>query len=718
MSWILKSLVAKPEHEDDDDDIHQKKGGESGVVDDISQLKDSFTRQWKGFSSFLTGEDELPSNSGEGRTIKTSKGVVGTEEEEEEDEEDVEDDESEDDYTDQKTQKNKSNKPQPDSGEERPLLDEEGGRDEFSGKKPEKESSEILSSSTKDTGSTSISSSNDDIDPDSEEPSDEKEHRRLTVKGMRSDLAELSGTVKNQFSRFSSVMRVVTGDDLVKKSSTDANVDLSSNQEPAVKRDSPMLPFLSAGYSSGGGARGELEVFDTEVPETKETETGGKKHGLEFFSGDENENESLLQAAREDINALTGTLASGISGISKFASNFLPFNADEGSDGSEDGWEGVDDDDTMLIRDEIIDFANNVAMHPETWFEFPLPEEDADDEEFVLSEAQAEHLEAVEYAAPHLAALRLEMTPEHMSESRFWKIYFVLLCSKLMPEESIALVTPQVVEARSQVIATLQKRAGSQAGGNVAKQNVEENVDIVPKIAAKDDGNMGEIAVDETHKNEGDSNDKLSSKQASLPKDVSQDIPEVQLSKDVSVDAGNVEKIIEDDKPLEKKNDSRDAEEAKSVIAPPIGEESQSSSVVTPAPQKSVEEEGEVEVDDWLEDEDAPIASGEGAEPDDDVSFSDFEDEEDNVENEKKIVVKDAVTEDSVKPTFKPADLPHGALNPSSSSVRKTSDPSVNKKEVDSGEKLEEGSSPVGSEKAESGGWLTVDEEDAVEGAS
>lgn len=69
------------------------------------------------------------------------------------------------------------------------------------------------------------------------------------------------------------------------------------------------------------------------------------------------------------------------------------------------------------------------------WIVFP---------DFNLSDAQQEHALAVEQLAPTLAALRIELCPEHMSESYFWKIYFVLLYPRLCKEDAHLLSTPQV----------------------------------------------------------------------------------------------------------------------------------------------------------------------------------------------------------------------------------------------------------------------------------
>lgn len=61
-----------------------------------------------------------------------------------------------------------------------------------------------------------------------------------------------------------------------------------------------------------------------------------------------------------------------------------------------------------------------------------------------MSDAQLEHALAVERLAPRLAALRIELCPSHMSEGYFWKVYFVLLHSRLNKHDADLLSTPQV----------------------------------------------------------------------------------------------------------------------------------------------------------------------------------------------------------------------------------------------------------------------------------
>ena len=66
------------------------------------------------------------------------------------------------------------------------------------------------------------------------------------------------------------------------------------------------------------------------------------------------------------------------------------------------------------------------------------------DPDFDMSDAQQEHALAVERLVPRLAALRMELCPGYMSETCFWKIYFVLLHPRLDQHDAEVLSTPQV----------------------------------------------------------------------------------------------------------------------------------------------------------------------------------------------------------------------------------------------------------------------------------
>nr|GMD79685.1 BSD domain-containing family protein [Ipomoea batatas] len=82
--------------------------------------------------------------------------------------------------------------------------------------------------------------------------------------------------------------------------------------------------------------------------------------------------------------------------MNSIASNILQLGSDEEED---DSW----------TKGAV---ARDIAMHPETWIDFPLPE----NEDFDMFDAQKDHTLAVEHLALRLAALRIELLcPSHMS---------------------------------------------------------------------------------------------------------------------------------------------------------------------------------------------------------------------------------------------------------------------------------------------------------------
>lgn len=89
-----------------------------------------------------------------------------------------------------------------------------------------------------------------------------------------------------------------------------------------------------------------------------------------------------IEGIRSDIAEIGGKFKSGISklstniGVSEFskiASSFLQLGEQQEGGG---GYSGS----AVGVTEEVVAFARDVAMHPETWMDFPLPEEDDDDE--------------------------------------------------------------------------------------------------------------------------------------------------------------------------------------------------------------------------------------------------------------------------------------------------------------------------------------------------
>ncbi|KAL6573065.1 hypothetical protein OROHE_002541 [Orobanche hederae] len=169
--------------------------------------------------------------------------------------------------------------------------------------------------------------------------------------------------------------------------------------------------------------------------------------------------QSTILGIRSDFAEIGGKFRSGISRLSnninvseitKLASNLLQLESDDENEeaGKRDGINSLEKG-ALGVTEEVVAFARDIAMHPETWLNFPLPENGGDNADFDLSDAQQEHALAVERLAPRLAALRIELCPGFMSESCFWKIYFVLLHPRLNKQDAELLSTPQVVEARA-----------------------------------------------------------------------------------------------------------------------------------------------------------------------------------------------------------------------------------------------------------------------------
>lgn len=103
--------------------------------------------------------------------------------------------------------------------------------------------------------------------------------------------------------------------------------------------------------------------------------------------GDTSENAQRLMGIRSDIAEISGSVRTGLSRfssnkavheISKLASNLLPFRRDSEGDDDEGEEEksGVIDKRSFIsavgITEEVLTFARNISMHPETWLDFPL----------------------------------------------------------------------------------------------------------------------------------------------------------------------------------------------------------------------------------------------------------------------------------------------------------------------------------------------------------
>ncbi|XP_076936152.1 uncharacterized protein LOC143603142 [Bidens hawaiensis] len=180
-------------------------------------------------------------------------------------------------------------------------------------------------------------------------------------------------------------------------------------------------------------------------------------------------NSQTLTGVQEDLSEFTESLSRQIWTVASFLSPPPPppsdrINGDD--DVSNSNCEVLNSKldvgmESVGVTDEVLVFATNIAHHPETWLDFPLSEEEEEEEDnddFEMSDTQWNHTTLVEHHVPRLAALRIELCPVHMSESYFWKVYFVLLHPRLNKRDADLLSTPQIVAARTMWMKELQNQ--------------------------------------------------------------------------------------------------------------------------------------------------------------------------------------------------------------------------------------------------------------------
>ncbi|KAJ1285547.1 hypothetical protein BS78_03G287900 [Paspalum vaginatum] len=300
-----------------------------------------------------------------------------------------------------------------------------------------------------------------------------------------------------------------------------------------------------------------------------------------------------IDGIRNDLAEIGGRVRTGISmlsnagavaEISRIASSLLPFGP--GDQGEEEEGEAVG------VTEEVVVFVSHISKHPKTWLDFPLFVDDRHADDFELSDAQYGHAVAIERLVPSLSYLRTELCSTNMSESCFWKIYFVLLHSKLHKQDAEILSTPQILKAREELLQS------SPTKNKLSSEN--RNNSAESPIQPED----SKLSSSSTQNERG-----LSEAQPFQP--TSDAVPNVEADKH-PVSTTEAE-IIE-----------------KSVIQ----EELVVKTEVTSSPtEKSnphpAEDDDEKEVDDWLQDVDSvPSKTGNTtAVEEEDVSFSDLEDD-------------------------------------------------------------------------------------------
>lgn len=262
------------------------------------------------------------------------------------------------------------------------------------------------------------------------------------------------------------------------------------------------------------------------------------------------------------------------------------------------------------VTEEVVAFARNLAMHPETWLDFPLPD-DPDSDDFDLSDAQQEHALAVEHLAPSLAALRMELCPGYMSDGCFWKIYFVLLHPKLSKDDAVILSTPQIMEARAMLTQALNKRT---------KEKIDPDLSARSSIPSKEEEQEQHLFVP--------SNVQL--EPVPLKTAAVEEAPSVVVS-DVETEKHPVHPV---------QSDVTQTSEKYVVKEAPINPSTEQSS--SGSTNRFSDEAYEDDADDWLKEEDTsemvgPSGTSIHTGDEEDVSFSDLEEEDGDVDaNYKK----------------------------------------------------------------------------------
>ncbi|GJW13958.1 BSD-like protein [Tanacetum coccineum] len=195
-----------------------------------------------------------------------------------------------------------------------------------------------------------------------------------------------------------------------------------------------------------------------------------------------------VSGIRRDFAEIGGKFRSSVSKLSnnihvpditKLASDLLHLDSDDDVT--------TDDDDVTSdgVTDEVVAFVKDVVMHPQTWLKFPLPQDE--NEDFKLSDAQQEHALAVERLVPGLNALRIELCPFCMSESSFWKIYFVLLHPRLDCHAAELLSTSEILNTRATLTHELKNRPYALSNKETPRSNLysKDLLDSAPlKVSA------------------------------------------------------------------------------------------------------------------------------------------------------------------------------------------------------------------------------------------
>lgn len=253
-------------------------------------------------------------------------------------------------------------------------------------------------------------------------------------------------------------------------------------------------------HDGGGGVKEDLSVLgetisrqlygvaaflapppSSAVAAAEDTSSGSSSQTL---LGIQNDLLELGDSFKSGLSLLSSNKA--VSGISRFASNLLPFqnNDDEDDDKSAEGVAG--------ITEEVVDFARQISMRPEYWVEFPLSLVN----DFNMSDVQREHTSTIDRLVPSVGALRLKLC-SYMTDTHFWMIYFILILPRLNDHDSKLLSTPEIVEVREMVLEKLKNNM--RACVNSADSNTVNSslMETVSRVEIGEEENVEELLKEE-----------------------------------------------------------------------------------------------------------------------------------------------------------------------------------------------------------------------------
>ncbi|CAL4973875.1 unnamed protein product [Urochloa decumbens] len=326
------------------------------------------------------------------------------------------------------------------------------------------------------------------------------------------------------------------------------------------------------------------------APPPVEGEAEERDEEEEAAAAEEGPQSPRIDGIRSDLAEIGGRVRTGISmlsnagavaEISRIASSFLPFGP-----GQE---EGQEEGEAVGVTEEVVVFVSHISKHPKTWLDFLLFVDDRHADDFELSDAQYGHAVAIEHLVPSLSYLRTELCSTNMSEACFWKIYFVLLHSKLNKQDAEILSTPQILEAREALLQSSPTKSKLSSQNMSAPSTQPEDSTLSPSNIQNESGVSVAPSVQEPDP-----------------------VPNVEAEKHPisTTEAEVVDKTVIQEKLVVKR-------EVKSLPT-----------------EKSypAEDDDEKEVDDWLQDMDSvdPVPSktvNTASAGEEDVSFSDFEDD-------------------------------------------------------------------------------------------